>query len=88
MTSTNTGKTKKRRRKQLLDDFKRTTGYRKLKEEALDLTPWRIHFGRGYGPVIRTGYGKYELNEWSTNRITLMTKTLLRQCQSHYELTL
>jgi len=24
-----------------------------LKEEALDRTLWRTHFGRGYGPVIR-----------------------------------
>jgi hypothetical protein len=27
--------------------------YWKLKEEALDQTLWRIHFGRGYGPLIR-----------------------------------
>jgi hypothetical protein len=24
-----------------------------LKEEALDRTLWRSHFGRGYGPVVR-----------------------------------
>jgi hypothetical protein len=24
-----------------------------LKEEALDRTMWRAHFGRGYGPVVR-----------------------------------
>ena len=42
-----------RRRKQLLDDLTKTRGYRKLKEEALDRTLWRTHFGRGYGPVVR-----------------------------------
>jgi hypothetical protein len=42
-----------RRRKQLLDYLKETRGYWKLKEEALDRTLWRIHFGRGYGPVVR-----------------------------------
>jgi len=28
-------------------------GHWKVKEEALDHTPWRTSFGRGYGPVIR-----------------------------------
>jgi hypothetical protein len=44
---------RERRRKQLLDYFKETTGYCKLKEEALDRTVWRTRFGRGYGPVVR-----------------------------------
>ena len=39
------------RLKQLLDDLTETKGYRKLKEEALDLSLCRIHFARGYGPV-------------------------------------
>jgi hypothetical protein len=43
----------KRRRKQLLADLKEKRRYWKLKEEALDHTLWRTHFGRGYGPVIR-----------------------------------
>ena len=42
-----------RRRKQLLDGLKETTGYCELKEEALDHTLWRTGFGRGYGPVVR-----------------------------------
>jgi hypothetical protein len=63
----------------------RVKGTRKLKEEALDLTAWRIHFGRGYGHVNRAAYGMYELNEWGTNRITLTTMTQ-SQCQSQYEL--
>jgi hypothetical protein len=33
-------------------------GYWKLKEEEFDSTPWRTHFGRGYGPVVRQ-YGNY-----------------------------
>jgi hypothetical protein len=41
-----------RRRKQLLDD-KENRRYRKMKKEAQDLTLWRTHFGRGYGPVVR-----------------------------------
>jgi hypothetical protein len=36
-----------RRRKQLLDDLKETRRYRKLKEEALERTPWRTRFGKG-----------------------------------------
>jgi hypothetical protein len=35
-----------RRRKQLLDNLKKTRRYWKLKEEALDRTLWRTRFGR------------------------------------------
>jgi hypothetical protein len=42
-----------RRRKQLLDNLQETRGYWKFKEEALDHTLWRTHFGRDYGPVVR-----------------------------------
>jgi hypothetical protein len=42
-----------RRRKKLLDDLKNRRGYSHLKEQALDRTMWRNHFGRGFGPVIR-----------------------------------
>jgi hypothetical protein len=41
-----------RMRKHLLDDLKEKRRYWKLKEEALDCTLWRTHFGRGYGPVV------------------------------------
>ena len=41
------------RRRKLLDDFKKRRGYSHLKEEALDRTMWRAHFGRGFGPVVR-----------------------------------
>jgi len=41
-----------RRRKQLLDDLKKTRGYCELKEEALDRNRWRTRFGRGNGPVF------------------------------------
>jgi len=44
---------RRRRRKQLLDDLQGPKGYCILKEEALDRTLWRTHFGRGCGPVIR-----------------------------------
>jgi hypothetical protein len=46
-----------RRCMQLLDDLKEMTGYWKLKEEELDCTLWRTHFGRGYGPVARQTAG-------------------------------
>jgi hypothetical protein len=42
-----------RRHKQLLDDFKETREYWKLKEEAQDRTVWSICFGRGCGPYVR-----------------------------------
>ena len=42
-----------RRRKKLLDDPKDRRGYCHLKEEALDRTMWRNHFGGGFGPVVR-----------------------------------
>jgi hypothetical protein len=42
-----------RRCQQLLDDFKETRGYWKLKEEAVDRILRRTRFGRGYGPVVR-----------------------------------
>jgi hypothetical protein len=34
------------------DDLKEMRGYWKLKEENLDGTLWRPHFGRGHEPVI------------------------------------
>jgi hypothetical protein len=42
-----------RRCRKLLDDLKERRGYSHLKEEALDRTMWRAHFGRGFGPVVR-----------------------------------
>jgi hypothetical protein len=42
-----------RRRKKLLDDLKDKREYSHLKEEAMDRTMWRNHFGRGFGPVVR-----------------------------------
>jgi hypothetical protein len=44
---------RQRRCKQLLDDLKENRGSIKWKDEALDHTLWNVHFGRGYGPVIR-----------------------------------
>jgi hypothetical protein len=42
-----------RRCKQLLNDLKATRWYWKLTEEALGRTMWKVHFGRGYGPVVK-----------------------------------
>jgi hypothetical protein len=42
-----------RRCRKLLDDLKERRGYSHSKEEALDHTMWRAHFGRGFGPVVR-----------------------------------
>ena len=42
-----------RRHRKLLDDLKERRGYCHLKEEALDRTMWRAHFGRGFGPIVR-----------------------------------
>jgi hypothetical protein len=42
-----------RRRRKLLDDFKKMRRYSYLKEKALDRTMWRARFGRGFGPVVR-----------------------------------
>jgi len=44
---------RRRRRKQLLNDLKRTRGYWNLKEEALDRTLWRMRITKCYGPVVR-----------------------------------
>ena len=42
-----------RRRRKLRHDLKERRGYSHLKEEALDRTIWRAHFGRGFGPIVR-----------------------------------
>jgi type VI protein secretion system component VasF len=47
---------RERRRMQLLNDLKETRRYWKLKEEALNRTLWKTHFGGGYRPVIKTDY--------------------------------
>jgi hypothetical protein len=44
---------KTRRCRKLLDDLRERRGYYHLKEEALDHTMWRAHFGKGFGPVVR-----------------------------------
>jgi hypothetical protein len=42
-----------RRPRKILDDLEERRGYSHLKEEALDRTMWRAHFGRSFGPVVR-----------------------------------
>ena len=58
-----------RRRKQLLDDLKEERRCWKLKEESLDRTVWRTHFGRGSGPFVR------QTAEW-------MNKWKIRGCNT------
>jgi hypothetical protein len=57
-----------RRCKQLLDNVKDRRGYWKLKEEALDCTLCRTHFGRGYQPVI------IQTMEWMNLVLLLVVK--------------
>jgi hypothetical protein len=42
-----------RRRRKLLDDFKKRRRYSHLQKEALDRNMWRARFGRGFGLVVR-----------------------------------
>ena len=42
-----------RRRKEIVDDFKETTGQGRLKEEAPDRTVWRTRCRRGSESVVR-----------------------------------
>jgi hypothetical protein len=58
-----------RRRKQLWNDLKDMTRYRKLKGEAPDRTVWRTRFARGYKPVLR------QTTEWKNING--------RRCRSH-----
>jgi hypothetical protein len=44
---------RRRRHRKLLDDLKERRGYSHLKEEALDCTIGRAHFGIGLGLVVR-----------------------------------
>jgi len=43
----------RKRSKPLPDDLKEKRRYWKLKDETLDHTVWKIHFGRGNGRIIR-----------------------------------
>ena len=45
--------TRGRRSKHLLDECKETKKYGNLKEGESDRTVWKIHFGMGYGPLLR-----------------------------------
>jgi hypothetical protein len=45
-------RTRGRRCTKLLDDLGDRRGNSHLKEEALDRTKWKNHFGRGFGPVV------------------------------------
>jgi hypothetical protein len=63
-----------RRRKQLVVDLKEKRGYWKFKDEVLDHTPWRTHFGRGYGPKTHNRIRRM----WKTH---ISSHALSRKCQ-------
>ena len=71
-----------RRRKKLLDDLKDRRGYSHLKEEALDCTMWRNHFGRGFGPVVRqnTEYDKINIYTQTTEAANFPTRSAATFC--------
>jgi len=52
-------RSRRRRRKQLQNDFKDARGYWKLKAKALDSTLRGTRFGRKYGSVVK----EYRMNE-------------------------
>jgi hypothetical protein len=62
-----------RRRRKLLDDLKERRGYSYLNEEALDLSMWRVRFGRGFGPVVRqtTKAAAVPLQTWSGPEVSM-----------------
>jgi len=55
---------------------KERRGYSHLKEEALDRTMWRAHFGRGFGPVVRqtTKRNKYTVEYLKVKNIKVIHK--------------
>jgi hypothetical protein len=61
-----------RRHKQLLDEFKGTSGYWKLKEEELERPVWRTRFGRSYGPVVRQARVRMDVLRWPLTRPALV----------------
>jgi hypothetical protein len=63
---------RRRRCKQLLNDFTEKRGYWKLKNKTLDCNLWRIFCGRGYGPVVRQTTTEWMYVFWTTN-ITYVT---------------
>ena len=54
-----------KRRKQLLDDFKVTTRYCKLKEEARNWIVWRTRFGEGVWTWRKAYSVMNRMNEWN-----------------------
>jgi len=62
-----------RRSNQLLDEIKRTGSYWKLKDEALDHSPWRTRFVRGYGRDVRLTTCRWK---WIGNRQHILTSLI------------
>ena len=74
-----TGRRGRRRRKQILSNFKDTRGYWKLKEETLDCTLWRICFWSCYGSVVGRQSYENDFSEDHSKKVCLPPKTLVRQ---------
>jgi len=72
---------RRRRRNHLLEDFKETRKYLKMKEEALDRTLCRTRFGRGYGPLVRLQ--NEWINEWKNGQYSDRTNIIFSEltCQ-------
>jgi len=72
-----------RRCKQLLYDLEKTRRYWKMKEEVLDCTVWRTHFGRGCGSVIRQTDSR--MNEYISHACQYCLRVAIRNGQNMLE---
>jgi len=70
-----------RRRKKLLDELKDRRGYCHLKEEALDRTMWRNHFGRGIGTFVR------QITEWMNIYVYIFFFSGVKHFLSFYQVS-
>ena len=70
---------RRRRRKQLLSDFRKTRGYWKVKEETPGRTVWENRFGRGCGTAVRQSGKNYETKSsiYTTREIITMHEGVL-----------
>ena len=79
-----------RRHQELMYDLKKSRGYWKLKEEALDCTQWRTVFERFYGNCRMTDYGINEwvmnewMNEWMNENKCKNILQVQRNCIQHF----
>jgi len=71
-----------------VDDLKEKRRYWKLKEEAPHHSLWRVHSGRGYGPVARPTEATALCEEFHQRRILYICTTHLRRCTSAVNTTI